>query len=160
MRRWTISACMALLLSCWAAGQQAPAKTKSDEPQLTAAQKAVLQTVEAKVRAEWDALKNRDKKGYGDLLTDDFVAVESDNEGERDKYHVVSEIDRSALRNYTFFGFRPVLVEPDNALVTYEITMEFPPKSTTRFLRIWIVELWVRRNGTWKARYYQETKVK
>ena len=41
---------------------------------------------DAKIKAEWEAIKNRDQKAYGELLTDDFIGVEADREGERYKW--------------------------------------------------------------------------
>jgi hypothetical protein len=116
--------------------------------------------LESKVRAEWDAFKNKDKKAYGDLLAEDFVAIETDGEGARNKIHAVNEIDKSALRNYTLFGFQVISSDPHVGLVTYEVSMQFPPQSTMRFLRVWVGELWVSHHGEWKARYHQETRVK
>lgn len=136
---------------------QAAASPQSGIPAEQAKLAAVL---ESKVRAEWDAFKSKDKKAYGDLLADDFVAVETDGEGARNKIHAVNEADSSPLRNYTLHNFRLITAGTNAAVVTYELTMEFPPKSTTRFLRVWASELWLNRDGQWKARYYQETRVK
>lgn len=118
------------------------------------------QMLESNVRAEWQAFKTKDKKAYGDLLAEDFVAVETDGEGARNKTHTVNEVDRSPLRNVTLENFKVITACSDAAVVTYELTMEFTPKSTTRFLRVWASELWLKRDGQWKARYYQETRVK
>jgi hypothetical protein len=147
---------VAFLLTCAALPQQTP-------PQAAASRQSaesLAAVLESKVRAEWDAFKNKDKKAYGDLLADDFVAVETDGEGARNKTHAVNEADRSPLRNYTLHNFRLIAAGPNAAVVTYELTLEFPPKSTVRFLRVWASELWLNREGQWKARYYQETRVK
>jgi hypothetical protein len=147
---------VAFLLTCTALPQQTT-------PQAAASRQSaesLAAVLESKVRAEWDAFKNKDKKAYGDLLADDFVAVETDGEGARNKTHAVNEADRSPLRNYTLHNFRLIAAGPNAAVVTYELTLEFPPKSTVRFLRVWASELWLNREGQWKARYYQETRVK
>ena len=49
---------------------------------------------------------------------------------------------------------------PDAALVIYEVTMQFPPKSVVRYSRVYISEFWVKRGGQWKEVHYQETHVK
>lgn len=149
----------AVLLICVAASQEVTQKAPPSQTSASA-QTNLASVLESKVRAEWDAFKNKDKKAYGDLLADDFVAVETDGEGARNKTHAVNEADRSPLRNYTLQNFRLITAGPSAAVVTYELTMEFPPKSSTRFLRVWASELWLNRNGQWKARYYQETRVK
>ena len=150
MRTFGAVALNVLLLTSVTLSQQAAKSASTPESQL----------LQSKVRAEWEAFKNKDKKAYGDMLADDFVAVETDGEGARNKIHTVNEVDRSPLRNYTLENFKVITAGPNAAVVTYEITMEFPPKSTTRFLRVWASELWLNREGEWRARYYQETRVK
>ncbi len=147
------------LLICVALPQEVKQKPATSQASVAAEEKLAA-VLESKVQAEWDAFKNRDKKAYGDLLADDFVAIETDGEGARDKAHAISEIDRSALRKYTLFGFRLITFTPDAALISYENTMEFSPTWTQRLLRVWVTELWVKREGHWKVRYYQETRVK
>lgn len=115
---------------------------------------------EAKVKAEWEALKNKDKKAYGDLLDDDFQAVEVDGKGERSKIQALNELPDENVSNYTLWGFKETLLSPDAAFVIYEVTMQFPPKSVLRYSRVYISELWVKRRADWKELHYQETHVK
>ena len=116
--------------------------------------------LEANVKTEWDAFQKKDKKAYSDLLADDFVAVEDDGQGQRTKAAVLGEIDRSNIYKYFLFSFKALPLNPDAALVTYELTTQFPPSAQVRLKRVLIVELWVKRDGQWKQRYYQETRVK
>jgi hypothetical protein len=48
----------------------------------------------------------------------------------------------------------------DAAFLTYESTIQFPPKSQVRLSRVYITELWIKRFGQWKEVHYQETHVK
>jgi hypothetical protein len=152
---------VALMLLCAAFPTQAAAQAAAS-PQSAApsGQAKLASLLESKVRAEWDAFKSKDKKAYGNLLAEDFVAVETDGEGARNKTHTVNEAERSPLHNYTLHNFKLISAGTNAAVVTYELTMEFPPKSTVRFLRVWASDLWLNREGQWKARYYQETRVK
>ena len=120
----------------------------------------VKEILESNVKAEWEAFKKRDKQAYGDLLANDFAAVEDDNEGMRKKSVAVAEVDNSVVNNYHLFALTVLPLNADAALVTYEITLEFPPKAQVRFKRVLVSEVWVRRNGQWKERYYQETHVR
>lgn len=115
---------------------------------------------QAKIKAEWEALKAKDRKAYGDLLADDYEGVEVDGRGERDKIQAISEIAEGNIADYTLWGFKLNPLGADAALVTYEVTMQFPPKSVVRFSRVYITELWVKRAGEWKELHYQETHVK
>lgn len=141
---------------CWA--QQSPA-TSNTKPQ-SASQNKLQKLLEANVQAEWEAFKTKDKKAYSDLLADDFAAVEDDNQGMRTKSAAVAEVDRSVVSNYHLFALAVLPLGSDSALVTYELTLDFPPKAVVRFKRVLVSEVWVRRNRQWKERYYQETHVR
>ncbi len=134
MRHCGTWACVAVALASFAFAQQAPTKAKTEQGKKSSrasAQPDVKDIVESKVKAEWDAFKKKDKKAYSDLLADDFVAVEDDGEGERNKIHAVNEIDASNIYNYL-----------------------------NRYKRVLVGELWLKRGGQWKERHYQETRVK
>jgi len=115
---------------------------------------------EPKVRAEWEALKKKDKKAYGDLLADDFQGVEVDGKGERTRAQAMNEVAEENVSNYTLWGFKFIPLGSDAAFVIYESTIQFPPKSVLRYSRVYISELWVKRGGEWKELHYQETHVK
>ncbi len=115
---------------------------------------------EAKIKTEWEAFKSKDQKAYADLLADDFQGVEVDSKGERNKLQAVNEVAHSNVFNYTLWGFKLIPAGPDDALVIYEVTMQFPPKSQIRYSRVYVSELWTKRSGQWKEVHYQETHVK
>ena len=165
MRKYRLCGGLVLVLASFAPAQQpaaneiaAPGKDK--RASLTSTQPDLKTILEGNVKAEWEAFKKKDKQAYGDLLADDFVAVEDDGEGARNKIHSVNEIPTSNIHSYTLSFFKLLPLASDAALVTYEITMEFPTKAVNRYKRVFISELWIRRNGQWKARHYQETRVK
>jgi hypothetical protein len=115
---------------------------------------------ESKIKVEWEALKNKDKKGYAELLADDYEGVEADGRGERNKIQAINELADQNVYNYTLWGLKLIPLGPDAALVIYEVTMQFPPKALVRYSRVYISELWVKRAGQWKIQHYQETNVK
>lgn len=163
MRTCRGMACVIVLLASFAAAQQPASKGASSmegKADASPAQVQLRELMEANVRAEWEAFKNKDKKAYSDLLADDFAAVEDDGQGMRKKNAAVAEVDRSVVSKYYLFALNVISLQPDAALVTYEITMEFPPKAQARLKRVLVSELWLKRDGQWKARYYQETGVK
>ena len=115
---------------------------------------------ESKIRVEWEALKNKDRKAYADLLADDYQGVEVDGRGERNKIQSVNELADENVFNYTLWGFKVTSLGPDAAMVIYEVTMQFPPRAQVRYSRVYITEIWVRGAGQWQILHYQETHVK
>lgn len=165
MRKYRALAWILLALSSWLFAQQPAAKDKDKigglKPCTGAAPDSGLREMfEAKIKEEWEALKKKDKKAYGDLLADDFEGVEVDGRGERNKIQAINEVVEGNVFNYTLWGYKMIPLGTDAAFVIYEVTMEFPPKSQVRYSRVYITELWVKRGGQWKELHYQETHVK
>ena len=180
MRKSLIGAFAALTLACSTLGQQPPpsagqdASAKQQAPSSTEVNKSATGTpsgsaesnkkladlLESKIRAAWKAFKDKDKKAYSEFLTDDFMAVEEDGQGERTKMIVLREVGESVVHDYTVQLFRVDPIAPGAQLVTYENVIQFPPGSASRFEKIFISEIWVKRNGEWKSWRYQATRVK
>jgi Domain of unknown function (DUF4440) len=161
MRDYLVCTFVALLTAGIVLAQQ---PTKPPVEFGTSSDPAARSTLEgmfqAKIKAEWEALKAKDKKAYGDLLADDYEGVEADGRGERTKIQAINELLETNIANYTLWGFKLMPLGPDAAFVIYEVTMQFPPKSVVRYSRVYITELWVKRAGEWKELHYQETHVK
>jgi hypothetical protein len=115
---------------------------------------------DAKIKGEWEAIKKRDQKAYGEFLTDDFIGVEADREGERYKWKAQMELQDSAVTDYQLSFLKVTPLCSEAAFVRYEVFIQFPPKSVVRFEKLLIGEVWVKRDGQWKVMHYQETKVK
>jgi hypothetical protein len=139
---------------------QQPASPAPAKPTDSKSASSLSTLLESKVKAEWDAFKNKDKKAYGDLLADDFIAIEDDGQGTRTKNAAVAEAEKSVVSKYYLFAFRVLPLNPNAALVTYELTMEFFPGAQMRFKRVLVSEVWLQQNGQWKERYYQETRTR
>jgi uncharacterized protein (TIGR02246 family) len=163
MRNWILSACLAFALPCTVLAQRPAAADKAAEsavPQNKTSQPNLAAMLEAKVRAAWAAFKNKDKDGYAQFLTDDFQAVEADGDGERPRSHILREVEHSQYTDYLLQLFQVQQLGANYAFVTYESTMRFPQGSATRYKRVFIGELWTRRDGQWKMMRYQETPVR
>jgi len=162
MRTMLTCACGVLLAAWCAFAQQpgAPGAAGEKKPAPSPASTELTNLLDAKIQAEWEAIKKKDKSAYGELLDEDYVAVEADGSGERHKWQILRELDRSVVADYTlsFLKVRPL--GPDAAFVRYEAFIKFPPKSMVKFEKILIGEIWVKRDGQWKALHYQETRVK
>jgi hypothetical protein len=157
-----VFACIVGLISLAVGQNQAPSTKAGDgkPPGAVSADSALKDMFDSKIKVEWEAIKNKDKKAYGELLADDYQGVEVDGSGERTKLQALNELAATNVFNYTLWGLKVIPAGPDAALVIYESTMQFPPKSVVRFSRVYISELWVKRAGKWQEVHYQETHVK
>jgi hypothetical protein len=172
MRNSVIGVCAVLVLACSAFGQQPAAPAVAEKPVAAdkpatakpstsaAAQSKLNGLLESKIRMMWAAFKNKDKKAYAEFLADDFMAVEEDGQGERTKMVVLREVGESVVHEYHVQLFRVDPIAAGAQFVTYENVIEFPPGTTSRFEKIFISEVWVKRNGEWKSWRYQATRVK
>jgi uncharacterized protein (TIGR02246 family) len=161
MRLWYVFVCiLCLIIPCLAQQPTTPAPDARGPQSRVAGDSALKDMFEANIKAEWEALKSKDKKAYAELLADDYEGVEVDGKGERTKMQSVSELAAENVYNYTLWGFKVIPLNPNAALVIYESTMQFPPKTQVRYSRVYISELWMKRDGQWKEVHYQETHVK
>ncbi len=147
-------------LTCFVCAEQPATPAKAGESKQTGTDSALKDMFEAKIKAEWEAIKNKDKKAYSELLADDYQGVEVDGKGERTKSQALAELVDTNVSNYTLWGYKLIPLGPDAAFLIYESTIQFPPRSVVRFSRVYITELWVKRSGQWKELHYQETHVK
>jgi len=161
MRKCFVFACIGGVTSLALAQQPTmPTKFGEGKPSGNSVADSLTNMFEAKIKAEWEAIKKKDKKAYGELLADDYQGVEVDGRGERTKSQSLAELETGNVFNYTLWGLKVIPAGPEAALVTYESTMQFPPKSQVRLSRVYISELWTKRDGQWKVVHYQETHVK
>lgn len=164
--------CLFVLTSIYAAWPQqpgtapaqlgsAPGLFSEDLKQPAVSQDAKLKHMfEEKIEAEWAAIKKQDRKAFGDLLADDYEGVATDGKGERNKIQSISDLNYSNVASYTLWGFKLTPLGEDSALAIYEVTMMFPPKSAVRLSRVYISELWIKRDDQWRITHYQETHVR
>lgn len=165
MRLRIIRAGMLLWVACaifqpgsFVFGQQP--QSGANQPSKSTGAQELTNLIDAKIKAEWEAIKNKDQKALGELLADDFIGVEADQEGERYKWKALNELQASAVTDYTLSFLKVTSLCTDAAFVRYEVFIKFPPKSAVRFEKILVNEVWVKRGGQWKELHYQETRVK
>ncbi|HSZ64146.1 MAG TPA: nuclear transport factor 2 family protein [Terriglobales bacterium] len=165
MRSCFVFACI-IYVSAWALAQSpaaAPTSPKipaSPMPSNASVDPKLKDMFDAKIRAEWEAIKNKDKKSYAELLDDDYQGVGVDGRGERNKIQSVNDLAEQNTLNYTLWGYKLIPLGPDAVMVIYESTLQFPPTAQLRYLRVLISEVWVKRGSEWKELHYQETRVK
>jgi hypothetical protein len=160
MRNQLAWACGALLLGGFVFGQKPQQPTTQPAKQAAAAPPELTNLLDAKIKAEWQAIKDKDQKALGDLLTEEYVAVEADGGGERYKWKALSELQHSAVADFTLSFLQVTPLCPDAVFTRYEVFIKFPPKSAVKFEKVLVGEIWVKREGQWKSLHYQETRVK
>jgi hypothetical protein len=158
MRNQLATVCLASLLGGFAFGQKP--QQPATEAAKNAATEELTNLLDSKIKAEWQAIKSKDQKALGDLLTEEYVGVEADGGGERYKWKALSELQQSAVSDFALSFLKVTPLCTDTAFARYEVFVKFPPKSTLPFEKILVGEIWVKREGQWKALHYQETRVK
>ncbi len=113
MPNYFVWACAAFMLGCFVFGQQSQDGARSTP------EADLAKLLDAKIKAEWQAIKNKDQKAYGELLTDDYVAVEADGGGERYKWKALSELQQSTVTDYTLSFLKVTTLCSDAAFVRY-----------------------------------------
>lgn len=162
MRGLVVLACTLFCVSS-ALAQAPSAQNNADKVApfgVASADSALNKMFEEKIHVEWEALKTKNKKAYGELLAEDYQGVSIDGRGERNKIQSMNDLDETNTFNCTLERFKTVSLGPDAAFVIYESTLLYPPKSQLRYSRLYIGELWIKRDGQWKLLHYQETHVK
>src|SRR5579863_7709776 len=125
MRKSFVAASIfALALLALAQQPTMPTKFGDERPTGNPADDDLRAMFESKIKAEWEAIKNKDKKAYGELLADDYQGVEVDGRGERNKIQAVNELVETNVFNYTLWGLKVIPAGPDATLVIYESTMQ------------------------------------
>jgi len=138
---------------------QKPQGTNKPAVKAAAAQD-LTNLLDGRIKAEWQAIKDKDQQALGDLLADEYVGVEADAQGERYKWKALSELQQSSLTYATLSFLKVTQLCADAAFTRYEVFIKFPPKSAVRFEKVLVGEIWVKREGQWKSLHYQETRVK
>ena len=118
-----------LSAACSLAQQPAPTSKRAEGNPQVPGGADLSEFFQSKIKAEWEALKNKDKNAYGALLADDYEGVEVDGRGERTRIQSINEVIEGNVFNYTLWGFKLIPLGPDAAFLIYEVTLQFPPKS-------------------------------
>lgn len=164
MQKFFICGCVAIILAYSVQAQQQAHTSKPSaskkQPASETPQPDVNELLQGNIRAMWSAFKDKKKEAYSEYLWDDFQAVEEDGDGERNKLRVLREVNQSVVSDYSLQLFRVDPISAEAALVTYENVIKFPRGAGSRFEKIFVSEIWVKRHGQWKAWRYQATRVK
>ena len=145
-----LSCLCCMLIATGSAQQKKPVPAKAKTP--------LAAMLEANVRQAWADYQLKRKAAFAAILTDDFITVEEDGAGPRDKKSEVDDIDLVDLQQYALTDFKVKPIGAPAALVMY--TAEYSGKTNGQSMRdkVAVAEIWVMRGGTWKLMYEQMTK--
>jgi len=113
---------------------------------------ALTEMLAGKVRGIWDAYMAEDAVLHANFMAEDYSAVHPDG-----SFHTrpptAKEIAAARISGYRLTEMEAWPVGSDAALMRYLAEVE----AGGRQYHFVVGEVWVKRNGEWKCRYYQPT---
>jgi hypothetical protein len=119
----------------------------------------LTQTLARRVQALWDAYRSVDEARYDASLTDDYFAVHPDGSLYFQK-PTAQEIASAELDQYHLTQFRAARLGDEAALATYIAEVGIASHLAPATVKSAVGEVWIKRLGDWKCRYYQATFLK
>ena len=120
-----------------------------------------LQTaLEQREKQGWEAFKNKDKKAFSAIATDDYTAVIADGNGERDLTGTLDSMRDITINSFTLSDFRMTSIGNDAALLSYKASANYTIGTQTISGKLAVSDIWVKRDGEWRSLHYHETEVK
>jgi hypothetical protein len=133
---------------------------KPTEPTTSVKKTAAHEALIAKEKEIWEAYKRKDTKALGELLADDYYAVE-DADGEiMSKTEAIQSVRGLELKHYEMKDVTVIPINDGSAIVRYKVKMEGAAFKHA-FVPQWsmVSSIWVKRAGQWQNLMYQETKI-
>jgi ketosteroid isomerase-like protein len=106
------------------------------------------------------AFQKRDAKAIKSLMTADHIAVTGYYGGPRTRDEQIKALPDFDLKVYKAEKMQVSLVGKDTALVTYTLTMKGTYNGKDVPAKNFASAVWVRRDGKWVERFYQETPLR
>ena len=107
----------------------------------------------------WDAYLLADEKTHSAFLADDYRAVHPDG-----TVHVgkpsAEEIAAEPIEDYWLRDLEAWPVGEEGAIATYTAEVEVRNGLSARRFQFAVGEVWMKRGGQWKCRYYHATMLK
>ena len=119
---------------------------------------ALTEAIRPRLLAIWEHYKNQEAEAHNALLADDYQAVFPDGSLHNRK-PTPQEIAQAPLTVFRLERVKAVPLGPAAALVTYTAEVDGPSGSKIIHVTYQVGEVWVRRAGEWKCRYYHGTPV-
>jgi hypothetical protein len=122
---------------------------------------SALQTMlERREKQGWEAFKNKDRKGFSAIATDDYTAVIADGNGERDLNGTLDSMKEITINSYTLSDFKLTSMGTNAALLRYKASASYTIGTQPISGKLAVSDIWVNRGSQWKSLRYQETEMK
>lgn len=151
-------ATLLLILAATVAPSQERKPASMPKPDASAEPAALTEAIRPRLLAIWEHYKNQEAEAHNALLADDYQAVFPDGTLHNRK-PTPQEIAQAPLTAYSLVEVKAVPLGPDAALVTYTAEVDGPSGGKIIHVTYQVGEVWVRRAGEWKCRYYHGTPV-
>jgi hypothetical protein len=154
--KFCLVAVACLLLSLNAPAQkQVPQKAEENKP--SASLNPDTAAWEARSHKLWEEFKKRNKAALSATLAEGFRVLEEGANGFADANGYLSTIDDFELKSYDLSDYKVVRLGSDAFLLNYHARYEGKSAGETTQGNAGFSEVWVRRGGSWKIQYLQET---
>lgn len=137
------------LLALVAVGTLIGSSARGDDAAVEEVKKAITALNKAFETGNADELRR--------LMSEDHLAVTPYYGGQRSRDEQIKTLPQLKLTKYAPDNLKVTLVSKDVALVTYNLMMEGTYKERPMMPRNMASALWVKQDGKWIERYYQET---
>ena len=117
-------------------------------------------TLIAKSRAVYDALKWKDVAGIKSLIADDFRIVSSEGKL-HERGELLGTAQEGAVRDVSFYNPQVIQIDSGAAVVTYNLIITMPEGDdllAPRYQKI--SDLWVRQGSEWRLKFEQATPLR
>src|SRR5215831_7729439 len=130
-------------------GATAEPSMKPHDPQLQLTISALIQRI-------WQHYQKGNASAHNELLADDYTAVFPDGSLHL-RRPTREEILASPMTGFSLTKLQVAQLTGEAALANYVADVDGPSGGSLVHLRWQVGEIWVKRNGEWKCRYYQPT---
>lgn len=112
-----------------------------------------------RIQRIWDAYLAIDEAAHSELLSDDYRAVHPDGTVHLGK-PTARGIAAAPIEDYWLRDLEAWPVGAEGAIVTYDAEVEVRDGLSALRHRFAVGEVWMKRGGEWKCRYYHATMMK
>jgi hypothetical protein len=106
------------------------------------------ETLIAHEKETWRLIQRKDLNGFAGYLAEDFYDIFPDG-AERTKTQLLQFLSEAELREYQLGHFRVTLLNPDAAVVTYQVDARAIIQGRETAMKNAVTSGWAKRDGRW-----------